>query len=419
MQPVIAATARKAIADRPSQRWILVHRDRRAAWVMPVVLSRADHRCQSQVRLSRPIRLGLPQLGPVRLYDLEVVRRADLFSPRRGKERRMRLRYCWMLAGALASTALAADTRRPYQLLETVAGPEGGYDYASVDERGNRVFVGRSYGVMAFDPKSRSTRILIRRDEVAAVLLIPGTRLMLTTNNGSRSATLLDRDSGAVKAEIETGEEPDGAAYDPATGRAFVMNGGSADISVIDVAAGKAIGRIAVGGTPEGAVADGKGRLFVNIEDANAIAVIDIGRGRVVRRYRLAGCEEPTGIAFDRVSNLLISACRNGVARLVDARTGAQRGGFRTGARPDGSLFDPRRRIGFVPALDGTVTVYALSRAGKVRVIQRLRTREGARTAAYDGVRDRLYLPQARVERDAQGKYLRAETDFHLLVVGR
>jgi YVTN family beta-propeller protein len=298
-------------------------------------------------------------------------------------------------------------------------GPDGGYDYASVDPESGRVFVGRSYGVMVHDPRTGTNSTLIERDDVASVLLIPGTRLMLTTNNDSDSATLLDRDTGVAKADIAAGKEPDGAAYDAASGRAFVMNGASGDLTVIDVSAGKAIGRIRVGGTPEGGIADGKGHLFVNIEDANAVAVIDIARGRMMRRYRLPGCQEPTGIAFDPASNLLISACRNGVARLVDASTGAARGGFRIGARADGSLFDPARRIGFVPALDGTVTVYSLSRAGKARLLRTVGTREGARTAAYDGARDRLYLPQARVERDARGKYVRAETNFHLLVVGR
>jgi YVTN family beta-propeller protein len=320
-----------------------------------------------------------------------------------------------LIAGACSAAPRPADP--PYAVQDIIAGPDGGYDYISIDPRTGRVFVGRDFGVMMFDPATGKTATLLARNGVAAVLPIAGTRLMLSTNGPSNTATLFNRDTGVVTADIATGDDPDGAYHDPASGLAFVMNGGSGDVSVIDIASARKRATIVIGGTPEGAVGDGKGRLFVNVEDANQIAVIDIATRRIVARYPLPSCEEPTGIAYDPASDTLISACRNAVAKLIDAATGKDRGTLPIGARADGSLFDPASRTGFIPALDGTLTVYRLDAGGAAKVTETVGTRKGARTAAYDSVRGRLYLPFATVERDAAGNYLGASKQFGIVSV--
>lgn len=320
------------------------------------------------------------------------------------------------LAAALLIATTAATAPAPYAVLATASGPDGSFDYVSVDPPSGRVYVGRDFGVQVLDDGRFAT--LLRRKGVASVLPI-GQRLMLSTDGDENSATLFDRFTGKVIADMPTGKEPDGATYDAGSGLAFVMNGGSDDVTVIDVAQRKPIGRIAAGGGPEGAVADGRGHLFLNIEDHNAIAVIAVAARKVIRRYPLRGCIEPTGIAYDATSGLLISACHNGVAKLIEAGTGRDRGSIPIGKGADGSIFDPVRRLGFIPCIDGTLTVFRLDPNGKASVVQHLTTRDGARTAAYDTRRDRLYLASARVERDAKDAYLRARTDFRVLTVGR
>ncbi|WP_380874204.1 hypothetical protein ACFB49_46420 [Sphingomonas sp. DBB INV C78] len=324
-----------------------------------------------------------------------------------------------MLAGCAKSEAdkAAAPATPVYQVVDRIKGADGKYDYASVDSAANRLFVGRGYGVMTVDLATNEMRTLIERDNVAAVLLIPGTNLLLSTNAETNNATLLDRTTGAVQADIPTGRDPDGALFDAQSGLAFVMNGDSEDITLIDIATATAVATIPAGGKPEAATSNGKGRAFVNIEDANAIAVIDIAARKVATRYPLAGCNEPTGIAYDAATNLLISVCHNNIARLVDADTGADRGSFAVGAGADGVLFDADKRIGFVPCIDGTLTVFALDAKGKATVLQTIKTADGARTAAYDAKTGRLYLPAATVERDDKGEYLTAARDFSIVVV--
>lgn len=320
------------------------------------------------------------------------------------------------LMASLLAAPVAPPAAGRYAVHDTIRGPDGSFDYLSVDRGSGRVYVGRDFGVQVLSGGRLTT--LLRRKGVASVLPI-GRRLMLSTNGDENSATLFDRFTGHVIADMTTGKEPDGAAFDPASGLAFVMNGGSDDVTVIDVARRRAVARIAAGGGPEGAAADGRGRLFLHLEDRHAIAVIAIARRAVVRHYPLRGCVEPTGIAYDKGSGLLISACHNGVAKLTEAATGRDRGAIPIGKGADGSIFDPVRRIGFIPCIDGTLTIYRLGLDGKATVVQRLITRDGARTAAYDSKRDRLYLASAQVERDARGAYVRARTDFRIMTVGQ
>jgi YVTN family beta-propeller protein len=293
----------------------------------------------------------------------------------------------------LSATALHAASPSPaapalaYRVQGSTAGQEGSFDYLSVEQPSGRVFVGRSFGVEVMDGGRMKT--VLERNTVASVLQV-GPRLLLTTNRGMDSATLMDRTDHRVLADLPTGKSPDGAVYDEASGRAFVMNGGSKTISVIDIPTQRVVAGIALDATPEAGVVDGAGRLFVNQEETNRIAVIDIASNQITARYALPGCDEPTGLARDPVSGLLAAACRNGVLKFVDSRDGRDRGHLETGKGADASLFDATRRIGFVPCLDGTLTIYRLDDAGRVTTTQRLATRAGARTAAYDSVRDRL-----------------------------
>lgn len=303
--------------------------------------------------------------------------------------------------------------------MNTIKAQDGSYDYASIDAQARQLFIGREYGVMTVDLGTNTVGTLIERDDVASVLLIPGTDLMLTTNNGADTATLLNRKSGKVLTDIKTGKGPDGAMYEPASGLAFVMNGDSEDITLIDIKNARAAGQIKADGAPEAATTDGKGSVFVNLEDKNRIMVIDVASRKTKGHYDLPGCNEPTGITYDAVTGLLISVCHNNVAKLIDAATGADRGSIPIGAGADGSLFDPKTRIGYVSCIDGTLTIYHLDEKGQATVLQTLKTSDGARTAAFDPVTQQVYLPAATVERDDKGAYVRAEKNFSVVVVGK
>jgi YVTN family beta-propeller protein len=322
-------------------------------------------------------------------------------------------------AAALAVTLCAAANGTAYRVIETIAGPDGGYDYVSVDSAAQRLFVAREYGVMAIDLRTRKVIAkLIEGDDLSAVLIIPDSNLLLTTNWGANTATLLDRHTGAATAQIATGKQPDAALFEPSARQVWVMNGASRDISVIDVAKARVVATIPLGGKPEAATTDGKGTVYVNIEDTAEVAAINVASHTVVRRYRLVDCVEPTGIAYDAVTDVLMSACHNGVVRLLAAADGRDRGAVTVGQDADGAIFDGVRRLAYIPCNDGTLTIFSLDPTGRASAATQVKTARGARTAALDPTTGRLYLPTADFTKDEKGEPVRTPGTFRVLVVG-
>lgn len=317
-----------------------------------------------------------------------------------------------------AALALAAGNAPRFAVVDTIPGPDGPYDYVSVDSERQRLFVARKFGVTAVDLATKKvTRQLVGANDTSAVLMIPGTDLMLSTEYGGTTAVLFDRETGKVKNRVQVGKAPDAATYDPASRLVFVMNTKSNDTTLVKIENGKAqaVATVLLGGRPESAVADGNGLVFVNIEDGAEVAVIDSKERRVTKRLKLEGCVEPTGIAYDSASATIISACHNGVARLVDARTGKSRGAVKIGSDADGAIFDSERRIGWIPADDGTLTWFRLETTGRVTIVDNVKTEPGARTAALDAKTGRVYLPvqQKKSEDDL------APGTFRILVVAQ
>jgi hypothetical protein len=147
--------------------------------------------------------------------------------------------------------------------------------------------------------------------------------------------------------------------------------------------------------------------------------VIDVASHKLVRRHRLVGCVEPTGIAFDAVTGLLMSACHNGVVRLLSASDGKDRGSVTVGKDADGAIFDGARRLAYIPCNDGTLTIFRLDGSGRASLVASVKTARGARTAAFDATTGRLYLPTADFTEDDKGEAVRTPGTFRVLVVAQ
>jgi DNA-binding beta-propeller fold protein YncE len=279
---------------------------------------------------------------------------------------------------------------------------DGGWDIASVDPVDQRLYIGRTDGVTAIDLKTgKATDRIVAGQRVHAALAIPGTHEVISTNGESDTATLFDGRTGAVRATIPTGKKPDAAAYDPATATLWVMDPGSGEATVIQPKSAKVLATVPVGGSLEFAVSDGRGRLYVNVEDRNEVAVIDTRAPKVIARFPLQGCDGPTGIAYDAASREILSACGGNAVAIVSAPDGRQIARLPIGKGADGAAFDARRNLALVPAgRDGILTLIRLGTVPKV--VGEVPTAVSARTIALDPVSGRAYLPSATLA-PAQG----------------
>jgi DNA-binding beta-propeller fold protein YncE len=325
-----------------------------------------------------------------------------------------------LVAGALLrQTQALAEAVPGLSVIGTIPGPDGGWDIASVDAEARRLYIAHGDAVMAVDLDSgKVTPKLVDGKRLHSVVPLADGRA-LSTNGGDNTATLFEAATGKVIASIATGLNPDVAIFDPASGLALVMDGKDGDITLIDPKTASSPGRIAVGGKLEFAVADGTGRVFLNVEDKAEIAVVDVVARKVTARYKLMGCEEPSGLALNPSAGLLLAACSNQKAVAVQAKDGTIVATLPIGERPDGAIFDAARKLFFIPCGAGTIAVIG-ENAGLPAVISTIATANGARTAALDSKTGKLYLPTADFQAPAEGekRHTVVPGTFRVLVVG-
>ena len=194
----------------------------------------------------------------------------------------------------------------------------------------------------------------------------------------------------------KTGSNPDGILYEPTTQRVFTFNGRSKDATVISAKDGSVAGTIALGGKPEFPVADGKGSVFVNIEDKNEIARIDPQSMSVKARWSIAPAESPSGLAIDTKEHRLFSVCDGKKMVVVNYDTGKVVATVPIGDGPDATAYDPETKLAFSSnGEDGTLTVVKAQGYDKYAVIDTVPTEKGARTMALDLKTHKIYLPDA------------------------
>jgi DNA-binding beta-propeller fold protein YncE len=291
-----------------------------------------------------------------------------------------------------AAAPAFAGTAAP-KVVASLAGPDGGWDYVTLDAANNRLLVARSTGVTVYDLGSgAASSILPELRGTHIALPVNGGKDVLVTVGPTGEAVIADLATGAVRSRVKTGEKPDAAVFEPVSGLVWVMDNKGGGIALVNPVSGVLEGTIAVSGALEFAATDGKGRVFVNVEDTGELVALDARSRKVVGRYKLAGCEEPTGLAYDSINDRLFSSCANKVATAVTASTGQLAATLPIGSGPDAAVFDPVTHHVLIPSRDGKLTVID---ADKLQVVATGETRTTARTAAIDVRTGRVYLPSA------------------------
>jgi DNA-binding beta-propeller fold protein YncE len=175
--------------------------------------------------------------------------------------------------------------------------------------------------------------------------------------------------------------------------------------------------------TLEFPVADGAGRVFDNIETTGEIAVIDVKNRMVSGRLKFNGCETPSGLAYVSASKLLIAACGNGVAKIIQADTGKEVASVAIGHGPDAVIYDPFRKMAFIPCgTEGLLEVISLADQKHISVVQHVQTQQGSRTGTVDPSTGRVYLMASKPDLSAgespRGRVPRLSGSWEVLIVG-
>ena len=302
----------------------------------------------------------------------------------------------------LATTAMlgAVAAGSDYTVIKTwKLGGDGGWDYLTADSDGHRLFIARATRVMVIDTDSgKQVGEIPDTPGVHGVALVPDLNRGFTSNGREDTVSVFDLKTLAVEKKIKVGNGPDAIVYDPFSKRVFTFNGRGHDTTAIDVAKGEVAGKIDLGGKPEFAATDEKGTMWVNLEDKSELVAFDPMKLAVKAHWKLADCEEPTGLAIDRKSRRLFAGCGgNKKMAIVDADSGKNVASPAIGDGCDATAFDADLGLAFASAGDGTITVIREESADKFTVAQTLATQKWARTMALDPKTHLIYTVTANV----------------------
>jgi DNA-binding beta-propeller fold protein YncE len=314
----------------------------------------------------------------------------------------------------LAALAAASD----YKVVKTwKLGGDGGWDYVTADSDGHRLFIARATRVMIVDTATgKQIGEIPDTQGVHGVALDYDDGRGFASNGREDTVTVFDLKSLAVEKKVRVGGRPDAILYDPFSKRVFTFNAQSHDTTAIDAAKSEVAGKVELGGKPEFAATDEKGTVFVNIEDKAEIVAFDPVKLAVKSRWKLAGCEEPTGLALDRKTRRLFSGCGgNKKMMIVDADSGKIVASPAIGDGCDATAFDAERGLAFASAGDGTITVIHEDSADRFSTVQTITTQMGARTMTIDPRTHKLFTVTAKVTGTRENRKIEADS-FVVLV---
>jgi hypothetical protein len=284
----------------------------------------------------------------------------------------------------------------PYKILQTVkVGGDGGFDYVTADSAGRNLYVARRIGASGHI----GVYSLDSFAQVGDIADVGAHGAVVDTSTGhgfstSKPITMFDAKTFAVIQKIDVQGNPDGYLNDTYNHRFYDLSHASPNITVIDDKDGAILGTIDIGGAPEQGQADGKGRIYVDIEDKDAIAVIDANTMKMVGKYDLSsksgGC---AGLALDVKNNILFAACRkNNDMVILSATDGHIITDLPIGQGSDGATFNPLTMEAFSSQRDGTLTVIKEKSPTNFEVEQTVKTPVGAKTITLDTKTGHLLL---------------------------
>jgi hypothetical protein len=334
----------------------------------------------------------------------------------------------------LASLGLAQQTPTagPYSVLKTAkVGGDGGFDYVFADAAGRRLYVPRS------GPTARIT--VFDLDTLEPAGEIPnvnghGAVVDPKTNHGfltSKPVVMFDSKTLAVIKSIDVQGNPDGILFDPFNERVYDLSHSAPNATVIDAKDGSIIGTIDLGGAPEQAATDGKGHIYVDIEDKGNIAVVDAKTLTVTAHYDVSGkAGTCAGLAIDAKNHVLFAACRDPhVMIILNADDGNIITTLPLGGVTDGTVFNPATMEAFSSHAEGTLTVIKENSPTSFVVEQNLTTMPSAKTLSLDSKTNHILLiaaafdpPPAGTPPPSNGRVARGPMvagSFSILSVGK
>ena len=313
--------------------------------------------------------------------------------------------FCIVMVAAMAVLAPLGlgQSTGPYKVLKSAkVGGEGGWDYIYADVAGRRLYIPRRGGQAAGGVQTRLTIFNLDTLEPAGEIAgIGGNGAAVDPKSGhgftsSKPVSMFDTKTQKLIKTIDVGAaQPDGIYFDPFNQRVYVFSHPTKDATVIDSKTGDVLGKIDLGGVPEQGVGDGKGMLYVVMQDVpGSVTAVDVKTMKAVAHYPFGDKGRCNGLAIDAKNKVLFAACGNSgtppaqpaqpMMVILSAKDGKVLTSLPLAGGSDGAAFNPATKEAFSTHGNGTLTVIKEKSATSFEVEQNLQTMNGARTIAFD-----------------------------------
>jgi hypothetical protein len=346
------------------------------------------------------------------------------------------MRPLCLAAALVISTIPGMAQQGPYKVLKTAkVGGDGGFDYVFADADGRRLYAPRS------GPSGRITVFNLDTLEPAGEIAgvnAHGATVSTKSGNGfgsSKPVAMWDTKTMSLIKKIDVQGGPDGILYDPFNDRVWILSHSSPNATVINASDGSIAGTVDLGGAPEQGQSDGRGTLYIDIEDKDNIAVVDAKTLTVTAHYDLAGKGgQCAGLGLDSKNGILFADCRNPQNMVIlSAKDGKILETLPIGRGTDGGGFNPNTMEAFSSQGDGTLTIVKENSPTSFAVEQTVETMQGAKTMTIDSKTNRILLiaaeytpppaapapPPAGAGRGRGGRGQMVPGSFSIVVVGK
>lgn len=272
-----------------------------------------------------------------------------------------------------------------------------GWDYLTVDEPAQRLFVSHGNVVNVVDLKTNQIIAAIPDTKgVHGIAIANDLNKAFISDGADNAVTIINLTTFELIEKISIqGIKPDAILYDKFSNKVFVFNAKSNDATILDAVTNKIVKTIPLEGKPEFSATNAKGLIYVNIEDKNQIKVIDAAKLEVARTFNISPGDEPSGLAFDGANDRLFSVCGNSMLVVTNAITGKVVTTVPIGDGSDGVFFDAKRKLIFSSNGEGTLTVIKQKDKDSYAVLETVATVKGARTITMSKTTGTIYIPTA------------------------
>ena len=322
--------------------------------------------------------------------------------------------------------AVSSAQAAGYHLLKTIPVPgDYGWDYASADTEGRRLYVGHDKEVVVINLDTESVVGTVGGGadmHGAAVAREAGRGFISESNPGS--VVIFDLKTLKKISEVPVGKDPNLIMVDHKTGRVFTADRGDKQVSAIDAKSGRVVGTVGpFDGRTEHGVSDEKGHMFLNLQDKGLLLRIDTQALKVLDTWNIAPCGQPSAMDMDKEHERVFIGCRSGAFAAIDGNTGKVITTLPIGPGVDALEFDAAKGRIYVSSggEGGSLSIFHEDAPDKYSLVEKVATEGGARTLAVDHKTGRVYLPVGQFSPAPAGQRGRGPMvpgSFHVLVFG-